>query len=234
MQMLKLTAIAAALVAASMSASAMTTIADDDLSAVAGQDGVSIAANLNINIGSFVYSESNPTTTGSASVGFNNIQITGLLAMTVDVVSQSAFSQLYAGMTGQTIAATSTLNPLTGVVTQSQGTATGPAATGFTGTSAHSIAEGAILTAQGLATTDQTTGAVTVKDQTASFYSGGDVVQFAFPNVTAKAGTLVDIKVGGITMGVNGQQASSGAPSFGSFSLNQLDLRGTTVWMWAH
>ena len=229
MQMLKLTAIAAALVAASMSASAMTTIADDDLSAVAGQDGVSIAANLNINIGSFVYSENNAS--GPASVGFNNIQITGLLAMTVDVVSQSAFSQLYAGMTGQTVAATQTVNPTTGAVTQTQGTSTlstAAQAAGYALGTAHSAAEQAILTSQGLAT------AGTLNDATSAFYSGGDVVQFAFPNVSAKAGTLVDIKVGGITMGVNGQQASTGAPSFGSFSLNQLDLRGTTVWMWAH
>jgi hypothetical protein len=232
MQMLKLTAIAAALVAASMSASAMTTIADDDLSAVAGQDGVSIAANLNINIGSFTYTENNGALTGGkASVGFNNIQITGLLAMTVDVVSQNTFSALYAGMTGQTVAATQTVDPTTGVVTQTQGTSTlstAAQAAGYALGTAHSAAEQAILTSQGLAT------AGTLNDATSAFYSGGDVVQFAFPNVSAKAGTLVDIKVGGITMGVNGTQANTGAPSFGSFALNQLDLRGTTVWMWAH
>ena len=50
MKMIKLTA-AAALVAASLSASAMTSISDDELSTVSGQDGVSIAANLDINIG---------------------------------------------------------------------------------------------------------------------------------------------------------------------------------------
>ena len=75
MNMLKLTA-AAALVAASLSASAMSSINDDELSTVSGQDGVSIAANLNINIGSFTYSENNSATTGgAASVSFNNIQI---------------------------------------------------------------------------------------------------------------------------------------------------------------
>lgn len=89
MNMLKLTA-AAALVAASLSASAMTTIADEDLSAVAGQDGVSIAANLNINIGSFTYTN---TTDNNASVNFNNISIKGLIAMTVDVVSNATFQQ---------------------------------------------------------------------------------------------------------------------------------------------
>jgi hypothetical protein len=234
MQMLKLTAIAAALVAASMSASAMTTIADDDLSAVAGQDGVSIAANLNINIGSFTYSENNAS--GAASVGFNNIQITGLLAMTVDVVSQSAFSQLYAGMTGQTVVATQAVSPTTGAVTQTQGTSTLSAtaiAAGYALGTVHSAAEAGILASQGLATATGP-GTATLNDATSAFYSGGDVVQFAFPNVSAKAGTLVDIKVGGITLGVNGTQANTGAPSFGSFALNQLDLRGTTVWMWAH
>ncbi len=87
MNMLKLTA-AAALVAASLSASAMSSIADEDLSAVAGQDGVSIAANLNINIGSFTYTN---TTDNNASVNFNNISIKGLIAMTVDVVSNATF-----------------------------------------------------------------------------------------------------------------------------------------------
>ena len=86
MNMLKLTA-AAALVAASLSASAMTTINDEELSTVAGQDGVSIAANLNINIGDFQYTN----TTQNASVNFNNISITGLVAMTIDVVSNATF-----------------------------------------------------------------------------------------------------------------------------------------------
>ena len=89
MNMLKLTA-AAALVAASLSASAMSSIADEDLSAVAGQDGVSIAANLNINIGSFTYTNTTADAAG-ASVNFNNISIKGLIAMTVDVISNATF-----------------------------------------------------------------------------------------------------------------------------------------------
>jgi len=84
MQFLKLTA-AAALVAASLSANAMSSIADDELSAVAGQDGVSIAADLNINIGAFTYSDS------GHSVSFNNITVKGLMAMTIDVIGAQEF-----------------------------------------------------------------------------------------------------------------------------------------------
>ncbi len=97
MNMLKLTA-AAALVAASLSASAMSSINDEELSTVAGQDGVSIAANLNINIGSFQYKN---TSANGSSVNFNNISVTGLVAMTVDVLNNAAaiseFTPIIAG-----------------------------------------------------------------------------------------------------------------------------------------
>lgn len=93
MNMLKIAA-AAALVAASLSASAMTTIADEELSQVAGQDGVSIAANLNINIGSFTYTD---TDTNGGSVHFNNITVTGLVAMTVDVLNNATAAATIGG-----------------------------------------------------------------------------------------------------------------------------------------
>ena len=201
MNMLKLTA-AAALVAASLSASAMSSITDEDLSAVSGQDGVSIAANLNINIGSFTYSENNAVTgNGAASVSFNNISIGGLVAMTVDVISANTFSTILGGVTG---------------------------AGAGTGTTAATAFEGS-----------QASVSNTLQFGTAAFssyYSGTDVVQFAFPNVAiADKSELLSIKVGGITMGTNGVAPTTGSnPSFGSFAINGLDLRGTTVWLWAH
>jgi hypothetical protein len=167
MNFLKLTA-AAALVAASLSASAMTTIADDELSTVSGQDGVSIGANLNINIGSFEYTD---TDANGGSVSFNNISIKGLMHMDVDIINAATFNTI-----------------LTGV------------------------------------------GATLVD------YDGkSDVVQFAFPNDTlASTAVLPTIKVGSITLGHAGNNAAGTTTSFGSIAINQLDLRGTTVWMWAH
>ena len=89
MQFFKLTAVAALLAGAALSASAMTSIDDESLAQVSGQDGVSIAANLNVNIGSFTYTNTSKTT--GASIAFNNIGINGLLLMTVDVVNAATF-----------------------------------------------------------------------------------------------------------------------------------------------
>jgi hypothetical protein len=168
MNMLKLTA-AAALVAASLSASAMTTINDEELSTVAGQDGVSIAANLNINIGSFTYTD---TDANGGSVGFNNIKITGLMEMNVDIINAATFK---------------------GILTAANASAG------------------------------------------ASYDGTSDVVQFAFP-ADADPGLIgaPSIKVGSITMGNAGKNAAGNTTSFGSVAINNLDLRGTTVWMWAH
>jgi len=174
MNMLKLTA-AAALVAASLSASAMTSINDEELSTVAGQDGVSIAANLNINIGSFVYTDTDKGGTGGlgggGSVSFNNISITGLMHMDIDIINAATFNATLASV-------------------------------------------GATLT---------------------DYDTKSDVVQFAFPNDTlASTSVLPSIKIGSITMGNAAANADGTAKSFGSVAINNLDLRGTTVWMWAH
>ncbi len=180
MNMLKLTA-AAALVAASLSASAMTTIGDEELSRVSGQDGVSIAANLNINIGSFSWGNSSAAAAGGgSSVNFNNISITGLLAATVDVLNNAYASAEVGGLvTGYDTAANNT--------------------------------------------------AAIAADKTAigAFLGSSDVVQFAFPQLGASHALSPTISVGSVTLG-------TGTASFGSFTIKNLDLQGTTVLLWAH
>jgi hypothetical protein len=200
MNMLKLTA-AAALVAASLSASAMTTIADDELSTVAGQDGVSIGANLNINIGSFTYTN---TTDNNASVNFNNISIKGLVAMTIDVVSNATFK-------------TDISNAGTGGALAAMGVT---AATASTGQLAAAQGAGAALLA-------------TVTGSTALGLNNSDVVQFAFPQLdTATSGGIAHSFSPSITVG--SIKMSGSDSSFGSIAIKNMDLQGTTVWMWAH
>ncbi|MBA5605254.1 hypothetical protein H3H36_07775 [Duganella sp. FT3S] len=170
MQIIK-TAVAAALATLALSASAMTPIQDTELSAVSGQDGVSIAANLNIKMDSFVYTDTDALDAngmGGGSVSFNGIKVQGLIAASIDILSKNSFLAA-AGAAGVT-------NP---------GTFYNPA-------------------------------------------SGGDVVQIAIPaDVQVAAGKLLNISVDSIKMGNN-------AASFGSVAMNQVDLRGTQVWIWAH
>ena len=180
MNMLKLSA-AAALVAASLSASAMSTISDDELSAVSGQDGVSIAADLNINIGAFTYTDS------GASVSFNNITVRGMMDMTVDVLTSAAFQ----GAVATSIGANGVTDP---------------------------VQIG--LIANGIA------GAL-------GYQAGSDVVQFAFPAAVGAGAAAAahavtpTITVGSITTG-------NGGASFGGLQIKNLDLQGTTVWMFGH
>ena len=165
MNSFKKLALVAAMSSFAFAASAMTQIQDADLSQVSGQDGVSIAANLNVKIGSFVYTD---TDSAGGSVSFNNIAIGGVVAATLDIIN------------GATFAAT--------------------------------------MTAAGIGLP-------------ATFYAaGGDVVQIAVPAAitVANPAALLSISTGSIKMGNNS------TASFGSMALNQIDLRGTTAWIWAH
>src|SRR5471030_2381718 len=165
MQFIK-TAAAAALATLAFSASAMTPIQDAELSTVSGQDGVSIAANLNIKIDSFVYTDTDALDAnglGGGSVSFNGIKVNGLIAANIDILSKNSFLQA-AGAAGVT-------NP------------------------------GTFYTA-----------------------SNGDVVQIAIPASVVADGHYLNVSVDAIKMG-------NSTASFGSVAMNQIDMRGTTVWI---
>jgi hypothetical protein len=176
MKLIKLSALAAALVM-SFSASAMTAISDSDLSQVTGQDGVTIAGDLKINIGSFKYTDTDAT---GGSVSFNNIGVKGMFVMTVDILNAQAFAGGVAGaMVGHGLTAAEASTNLTNLV------------------------------ANGV------------------YDNASDVVQFAFPNANLDARLTPSISVASITMG-------NSTKSFGSMAMNNLDLQGTKIWLWAH
>jgi hypothetical protein len=178
MKLLKQIAVVAALSSIASYASALTPIADKDLSKVSGRDGVSIAADLHVNIGSFVYTD---TDTNGGSVSFNNMKITGVIAATLDIINNATFQgEAMAGIKNADGSVTANPNSIL---------------------------------------------AVTGGDGLAAFSPTGDVVKIAIPQVTTAKN---------LSMSVDSVKMGNSTASFGSFAANNIQLQGTTVYIWAH
>ena len=187
LQLIKKTAVAAALSVFAVAASAMTPMQDESLSQVSGQDGVSIAADLNINVGSFVYTDTDAvdatTGFGGGSISFQNIAFTGTIGVTMDIINNANFLSDVFSPT------------VLGVVS--------PADLGATPAAA---AQQAAL---------------------AAFYPGGDVVKIAIPEIQLQPNAALDMSVAAIRMG-------GSTASYGSIAMNDIQLQGTKVYIWAH
>jgi hypothetical protein len=62
----------------------------------------------------------------------------------------------------------------------------------------------------------------------ASFYKGGDVIQMSFPSdIVMPTAMLMDVWANSMRMGGN-------LASFGKVQMSDVDIRGTTVWVWKH
>ncbi len=182
MKLLKRIAIATALSSITLAASAMTPIADTELSQVSGQDGVSIAASLNVNIGSFTYTDTN---TNGGSVSFNNIGITGTVAATLDIVNAATFET--AVFTPSAAGGLGVLNPtaMTGAAQAAQATAL---AAFYPGTDVVKIAIPNIATDAGL---NVTVGSITMGNASGAAAAGSHSFgSFALNDITMQGTTV--------------------------------------------